>query len=117
MAFRLSVGLALALAFILFGGIAAAIVSGLVGHAVWSAAFGGVSVADLLGVYAYKPLTAISEAALASQRLEIIHARLANQLKACAEQPDLDKRIRCQTSVWNAIQKEMSAMSTSSKVH
>ena len=112
LAFRLSVGLALALAIILFGGIAATIVSGLAGHAAWSATFGGVSVASLLGVYAYKPLAAISEATVASQRLEIIHAQLANQLKACTEQLDLDKRIRCQTAVWNAIQKEMAAMSS-----
>jgi len=114
LAFRLSVGLALALAVILFGGIAATIVSGLMGYPAWSAAFGGVSVASLLGTYAYKPLTAISEAAVASQRLEIIHARLANQLKSCTEQSDLQKRIRCQTQVWNTIQKEIAAMSTSS---
>jgi len=29
---------------------------------------------------------------------------------ACTEQPDLDKRIRCQTAVWNAIQKEISTL-------
>jgi hypothetical protein len=117
LAFRLSVGLALALAVILFGGIAATIVSGLMGHAAWSAAFGGVSVASLLGAIAYKPLTAISEAAVASQRLEIIHARLANQLMVCTEQPDIEKRIRCQTAVWNAIQKEISAMSSHLKAY
>jgi ABC-type multidrug transport system fused ATPase/permease subunit len=113
LAFRLSVGLALALAIILFGGIAATIVSGLMGNAAWSATFGGVSAASLLGTYAYKPLAAISEAAVASQRLEILHARLANQLRACAEQPDPDKRMRCQSRVWNTIQKEVAAMSAS----
>jgi hypothetical protein len=111
LAFRLSVGLSVTLAFILFGGIAATIVSGLMGHAAWSATFGGVSGASLLGIYAYKPLAAISEAVVASQRLEIINARLANQLMECAQQADLDKRIRCQDAVWDAVQKEISAMS------
>ena len=111
LAFRLSIGLSLVLALILFGGIAATIVSGLMGHAAWTAAFGGVSGASLLGVYVYKPLAAINEAVVASQRMEIINARLASQLKTCAQYHDMDKRIKCQDAVWKAVQKEMSAMS------
>jgi hypothetical protein len=113
LAFRLNVILALALAFILFGGIMLSIGGALTGHGGLAVAFGGVSAADLLGVYAFKPLAEISSAVVASQRLEIIHMRLQSQLLSCADQPDVEKRLHCQTGVWNAIQRDLAAMSAS----
>jgi hypothetical protein len=113
LAFRLNVSLALALAFILLGGIVLSIGGALTGHGGLSVVFAGVSVADLLGVYAFKPLAEISSTVVASQRLEIIHMRLLNQLLSCAEQPDLEKRLCCQADVWNAIQRDLAAMSAS----
>jgi hypothetical protein len=113
--FRLNICLALILAFILFGAIILLIVAAFTGHGALIAVFGGVSVADLIGVYAFKPLAEISSSVIASQRLEIIHMRLLSQLRTCAEQVDPEKRRRCQTGVWNAIQKDIAAMSSSSR--
>jgi hypothetical protein len=111
--FRLNVTLAVALAFILFGGILLSISGLLAGHGSLAVASGGLSVADLLGVYAFKPLGEISSALVASQRLEILHLRLLSQLSGCAQQPDPDERLRCQAEVWNAIQRDIAAMSES----
>lgn len=109
--FRLNLGLAIALAIILLGGIVGAIVCAIfLNKGIWALAFGGVSVADLIGVYAFKPLTAINSALVGTQRLDSVYLRLQEQLKACAEHTDLQERIRCQTIVWEAMQRELATL-------
>ena len=109
--FKLNVALALALAFILFGGVTICIGSAIFGHNLWATVFGGVAVGDLLGIYLFKPIATISAAVVASQRLELVHMRLVAQLAECAKQQNVDKRVACQTAVWDSIQRDLTAMS------
>jgi hypothetical protein len=109
--FKLNLGLAIALAVILLGGLVGAIIAGLVFNKnAWGLAFGGISGADLIGIYLFKPLTAINSALVATQRLDALHLRVHEQLKTCVEYSDLDARIRCQTQVWEAMQKELAVL-------
>jgi hypothetical protein len=108
--FRLNIILSVTLAAILLAAIAAAVVTGLQGKNTWALIFGGVSVVDIAGVFVLRPLSAITGAVIASQRLEVIHMRLLHQLQSCAAHSDLDKRLKCQTNVWNTIQRELTAM-------
>jgi hypothetical protein len=109
--FKLNLGLAIVLAAVLLGGIAGAVISAVFFEkTIWALAFGGISVGDVIGAYALKPLTAINAAVIATQRLETIHLRLSEQLKLCAEHANLDDRIRCQTTVWETIQKDLSTL-------
>jgi hypothetical protein len=108
--FKLNVALALTLAFILFGGVATCIGSAVFGHELWASVFGGVAVGDLLGIYLFKPIATISAAVVASQRLELVHMRLVDQLNECAKEQNADKRVACQTAVWDSIQRDLAAM-------
>lgn len=109
--FKLNLGLAIVLAVILLGGIAGAVISAVFFEkTIWALVFGGISVGDVIGAYALKPLTAINAAIIGAQRLEAIHLRLSEQLKACSEHLDLEQRIRCQTTVWQAIQHDLSTL-------
>ena len=111
--FRLNLGITVALALILLGGISGSVIlGGLLEQSKWALIFGGVSVADLLGVYAFKPLKAIYEALFATQRLDTVHLRLYEQLRSCTEHENLSERINCQTQVWEAIQRELTAISS-----
>lgn len=111
--FKLNLALAIILAVILLGGIAGAIISAVFFEkTIWTLVFGGMSVADVIGVYALKPLTAINAAVIATQRLEAIHLRLSEQLKVCAEHEKLDDKIKCQTTVWEAIEHDLSTLAT-----
>jgi hypothetical protein len=109
--FKLNLGLAIILAVILLGGIAGAVISAVFFEkAIWALVFGGLSVGDVIGAYALKPLTAINAAIISTQRLEAIHLRLSEQLKACADHSNLNERIKCQTAVWEAIQHDLSTL-------
>lgn len=110
--FKLNLGVAIVLAVILVGGIGGAVVSAVfLGKTVWAVVFGGISAGDLIGAYALKPLTAINSAIIATQRLEAVHLRMSQQLRACGAHENLDERIRCQTVVWEAIQKDLATLS------
>lgn len=109
--FRLNLAIAISLAVLLLGGIGGAIVSGAVfAKPTWALVFGGISVADIIGVYAFKPLAAINEALVATQRLDALHLRLRQQLDTCGQLSDLKERIKCQTTVWDAIQRELATL-------
>jgi hypothetical protein len=109
--FRLNLGVAIILAIILLGGIAAAVFSAVfLRNSIWSVVFGGVSVADLLGIYVWKPLSVINASLLATQRLEMLQLRLSQQLSTCAQHRNLEERITCQTVVWESIQKELAIL-------
>jgi hypothetical protein len=82
----------------------------------WSFAFGGISAADLLGVYVFKPLSAINASLLGTQRLEMLQLRLSQQLITCAQHEKLERRIECQTLVWDSIQKELSLLANAGMV-
>ena len=108
--FRINLALAITLAVILIGGIAGAIVSALVfGNSSWAIVFGGVSVADIIGVLAFKPLKEINRALIATQRLDILHLSLQKRLELCDQHKTLEGRFRCQTEVWEAIQAELAS--------
>jgi hypothetical protein len=108
--FKLNVALAVSLAAILLAAIAAAVVTGLQGKDTLALIFGGASLVDIAGVFILKPVSAITGAVVASQRLEVIHMRLLHQLQSCAAYTDLEKRLNCQTAVWNTIQEDLTAM-------
>lgn len=113
--FKINVALSAVLAVILLAAIIACVVFAFAGHSAWSLAFGGVSAADILGVYVLKPLSAISDTVVASQRLEVVHLRLQEQMRSCGDVDDVDRRIECQTQVWEAIQKELAALGSGSQ--
>lgn len=109
--FRLNFGVALALAVILLAGIVGAIVSAVfLRQNIWVLAFGGITVADLIGVYAFKPLKAINGSLVATQRLDGIHLRLHKQLPECDQLETPAERIKCQTEVWKSIEAEFATL-------
>ena len=110
--FKFNLAVAMVLAAILVCGIGGCVLSAVVfKEATWALAFAGISVADLLGTYVYKPLDAVNAAVIATQRLDTIHLRLREQLNLCMQHPNLKDRIDCQTDVWQAIQKDLATLS------
>ena len=109
--FRFNLSVAIALAVVLIGGIAAAVVMGVVfRQPSWSLIFAGVSAADIIGIYVYKPLDAVNAAIVATQRLDAINLRLREQLNLCLQYTELRDRIECQTKLWEAVQDELAAL-------
>jgi hypothetical protein len=110
--FQLNLGFAIILGIILLTGIAGSLYSALVlGKSTWALAFGGISAADLIGLYAFKPLIAINSALVSATRLDNMQLRLKLQLEQCSKYSKMDDRLRCQTAVWDTIQKELAALS------
>jgi hypothetical protein len=106
--FRINLAVSIVLAIILLGGIGGSVFSAVfLKNSIWALALGGVSAADAIGVYVYKPLAAINEALIGATRLDALQLRLSEQLSQCAQHSDLEARIRCQTNVWDAIQHEL----------
>lgn len=111
--FKLNLGVAIILALILLLGLGGAVVSAVfLGRDIWAMVFGGVAMADIIGLFIFKPLTAINAAIIASQRLDVIHLRVREQLTLCNEHADLERRIKCQSKVWDTMQREFAALST-----
>jgi hypothetical protein len=109
--FQLNLGFAIILGIIMLAGIAGAFYSALVlGKPSWATAFGGISAADVLGLYAFKPLAAINSALVSATRLDNMQLRLKMQLEQCSKYSNIDDRLRCQTAVWEAIQKELASL-------
>ena len=106
--FRINLAVSIALAVILLAGIGGAVFSALfLRNAVWSLVFGGISAADVIGAYIFKPLSAINAALVTATRLDALQLRLSQQLTQCAQHKNLEERILCQTKVWEAIQREL----------
>jgi hypothetical protein len=109
--FQLNLGFAIILGIILLAGIAGSLYSALVlGKPSWATAFGGISGADLLGLYAFKPLVAINSALVSATRLDNMQLRLKTQLEQCGKYLNVDDRLHCQTAIWEAIQKELASL-------
>ncbi len=84
--FQLNLGFAIILGIILLAGIGGSLYAALVlGKSTWATAFGGISAADLIGVYAFKPLTAINAALVSATRLDNMQLRLKTQLEQCSK--------------------------------
>jgi hypothetical protein len=112
--FRIKLGFLIALGVILAAGIAGAIVGGIAGHNVWSLIFGGISVLDLLTFAFTKPLAAVTDVAVASNRLDLTNLRLGSDLQSCDAISDPQDRIRCQTRAWQAADRALKSLSSSS---
>jgi hypothetical protein len=109
--FKLNLGFAIILGIILLSGIAGSLYSALIlGKAAWATAFGGISAADLIGLYAFKPLTAMNSALVSATRLDNMQLRLKMQLEQCDKYANIEDRLRCQTGVWEAVQKELESL-------
>ena len=89
--FKLNLGVSILLATILLGGIGGAVFSALFfKSAIWALVFGGISATDVIGVYAFKPLSAINDALDGTTRLDTLQLRLSEQLSQCAQYPNLE---------------------------
>ncbi|MEU7911391.1 hypothetical protein [Microbispora bryophytorum] len=108
--FKVNLTLAIVLFVVLIGGVSAAISTAIIGSATWAAAFGGVSVADLLGIYLLKPIQEIRKTNIMSQRLEMIVLQVHERLEACAGQEDWEKRYACQKAVFESIRADFKAL-------
>jgi hypothetical protein len=109
--FQLNLGFAIILGIILLAGIAGSLYSALVlGKPSWATAFGGISAADLIGLYAFKPLVAMNSALVSATRLDNMQLRLKTQLEQCSKYSNLDDKLRCQAGVWDTIQKELASL-------
>lgn len=109
--FQLNLGFAIILGIILLAGIAGSLYSALVlGNPSWATAFGGISAADLIGLYAFKPLVAMNSALVSATRLDNMQLRLKTQLEQCSKYSNLDDKLRCQAGVWDTIQKELASL-------
>ncbi|MDQ3812649.1 MAG: hypothetical protein M3347_01705 [Armatimonadota bacterium] len=115
--FMFNLGLSIVLAVILLAGVAGAVASAVfLKQNTWAAIFGGVSAADLLGLYIFKPLVAVNSAIVAAQRMDLLHLRMYEQLKTCQGHEVLAERIACQTVVWKEIQEELSKLAGAGSV-
>lgn len=108
--FRLRLGLALILAVVLIGAIGVAIFAAFQGNNGLALIFGGLSLIDILAFAFGKPLKAVTDVVVASQRLELLHLRVQVDIKSCAQLSQPEARIQCQMDVWTAIQAELAAM-------
>ena len=112
--FKINLAVAIVLAVILLGGLAGSVYSAIFLHNnIWASVFGGVSAADVIGLLVFKPLTAINAALIGTQRLEMLQLRLSQQLDSCGQHSRLDERIKCQTAVWDTIQRELGLLAAS----
>jgi len=115
--FKINLGVAITLAVILLGGLGGAVYSAVFLHNnIWATVFGGVSTADVIGLWALKPLTAINHSLVETQRLEMLQLRLSQQLDECSHHDTLEERIKCQTVVWDTIQKELAILAGPSEI-
>jgi hypothetical protein len=109
--FQLNLAFAIILGIILLAGIGGSLYSALVlGKSTWATAFGGISAADLIGVYAFKPLAAINAALVSATRLDNMQLRLKTQLEQCSKYSSVAAKVSCQNGVWEAIQKELASL-------
>ena len=108
--FRIRLGLAVLLAVILIVALAACIFSVLTGEEQLALLFGGLTLIDVLAFAFGKPLKAVTDAVVASQRLELVHLRVQVDINSCATLRDPEARIQCQSAVWKSIQDELVAM-------
>jgi hypothetical protein len=110
--FRLNVILLLALAVLLLIGIGGAIYSALVWQQnMWTLIFGGVAVADVIGIYVFKPITAINRALVSTQQLDLLYLRLREGLKGCEELQDVNEKLACRDALWDKVWEDLSALS------
>jgi hypothetical protein len=99
-AFQLNLGFAIILGIILLAGIAGSLFFALVrGKPSWATAFGGISSADLIGLYVFKPLIALIPPLASATRLNNMQLRLKNQLEQCSKYSNVEDKLRCQTAV------------------
>jgi hypothetical protein len=111
-ALRLNIALAVGLSLILAVGLAGAVISGLVlGRDTAAIVFGGMSLADLLAFAATKPFSLINSSVVESQRLEMAHLRLREQLDECNAYTDAKERFECRAQAWDKMQEELRSLS------
>lgn len=109
--FRLNVILLLTLAILLLVGIGGAIYSALfLQTSTWTLIFGGVAVADLIGIYVFKPITAINRALVSTQQLDLLYLRLREGLKGCDELQDVNEKLACREALWDKVWEDLSAL-------
>jgi hypothetical protein len=108
---RLNITLAVVLASVLVAGIAGVIVCGVVlDRNVAAIAFGGMAFADVLGLVFTKPFSLITSSVVQSQRLEIAHLRLREQLVDCDSYEDAQARFQCRSTAWDKLQDELRSL-------
>ena len=110
--FRLNVFLLLGLGLVLLVGIGGAIYSALfLQQSIWTFVFGGVAVADVIGVYIFKPITAINRALVSTQQLDLLYLRLREGLKGCDELEDVGEKLACRDALWDKVWEDLKALS------
>lgn len=106
--FKLNLILAVTLAVILIVGVAGAVISAVfLNQSIWALVFGGVSVADVVGALALKPLKAVNSAIVSTQRLEVLHLGLQDLLDACRQHESLEVRIDCLSDTYDTMHEEL----------
>ena len=109
--FRLNVVLLLTLAVLLLAGIGGAIYAAVfLRQNSWALIFGGVAAADLIGVYVFKPITAINRALVSTQQLDLLYLRLREGLKGCDEVQDVGEKLACRDALWDKIWEDLAAL-------
>lgn len=106
--FHLSVTIALSV--LLIGAITAAFVLFILGDTRSAVAFGGISLAELIGTVVYQPLNKCHAALLASQTLEFLILQMWEQIETCKQQDDIRERIRCMNTTWRQLHATLRAM-------
>jgi hypothetical protein len=110
--FMVGLVLGVTLASVLVIGIGGVIVSGVfLGKGSAAAAFGGVTLLDVVGLTLTKPFAVIQGASVTNQRLDLAHLRLQEQLADCDRYADTHEQFRCKTEVWDKTQEELRNLS------
>lgn len=109
--FRLNLIACIALVSLFLIGILGAIISGIfLGEARWAAIFGGISAADAVGIYAFKPLDKLDKALVAASRLDAMYLKLGIALAECSHHREMQTRLRCQAKAWDDMQQQLMSL-------
>ena len=105
--FLIGLVLTVVLAIILVIGVGGVIVTAVfLGKGSGAAVFGGVSLLDVVGFILTKPLAVIQGASVTSQRLDLLHLHLQQQLNACSDYETVQERFEFNSKVWDKTQEE-----------
>ena len=100
----------IALAVLLIAAIAAAFGFFILGDTRSALAFGGISLAELVGTLVYQPLSRCQAALVASQTLELLIFQTWEQVQACKQHGELKDRIRCMNKTWTTLHATLRSM-------
>ncbi len=109
--FALNLLVAIATSLLFLGGAAGAIVTAVSSGAnIWTAVFGGTSVAGAFWLFIGRPIQMTYAALLATTRLDWLQLMSHQRMQDCGSLPTLTEQIKCRSNVWDQIRDELASL-------